>query len=385
MPVSFNSPPRNFFLLGSGGEDAVTNFFHNINRTNPQENQHSVSDIAYTEVDQKYLLSGTAKDGNTVSYGWMEKRDYDSTVPSASQEWQNKFTSTTIGVNTTLNFMKQTLLYGGDIIVGGKTGNTPWIAKYNANGVQQWMSTSQSADVEYVSVACKDYCYYACGYSDVAGQDGSAFIEKWDDIGTPQWGKSSTRLGGDVKLKSIAANDRGEVVAVGEIVGVQTVGYVVKVDMSTGDILWDLTIDSGAYHTMSVGLRNPVTLNSVYVDGNDQIYIVGQELSTEGGIHSDGVIFKYTAEGNLIWHKRSAAGEQHIYSEVWSDTEVEQTIVLSHETVAGSPTKKGPTLIKYSKNGDVVFKRRIQSSTNTSQIKYGLDGDPSPVLRRKIA
>ena len=377
MPVSFNSPPRNFFLLGSGGEDAVTNFFHNISRTNPQENQHSVSDIAYTEVDQKYLLSGSAKDGNTTSYGWIEKRDYDSTVPSASQEWQNKFTSTTIGVNTTLNFMKQTLSYGGDIIVGGKTGNVPWIAKYNANGVQQWMSTSQSADVEYVSVACKDYCYYACGYSDVAGQDGSAFIEKWDDNGTPQWGKLSTRLGGDVKLNSIAANDRGEVVAVGEIDGEQTVGYVVKVDMSTGDILWDLTIDSGAYHTMSVGLRNPVTLNSVYVDGNDQIYIVGQEISTEGGIHSDGVIFKYTAEGNLIWHKRSAAGEQHIYSEVWSDTEVEQTIVLSHETVAGSPIKKGPTLIKYSKNGDVVFKRRIQSSTNTSQIKYGLDGDPS--------
>ena len=381
MPVSFNSPPRNFFLLGSGGEDAVTNFFHNINRTNPQENQHSVSDIAYTEVDQKYLLSGSAETGSTVSYGWMEKRDYDSTVPSASQEWQNKFISTTLnaGTNsapdTTLNFMKQTLSYGGDIIVGGKTGNTPWIAKYNANGVQQWMSTSQSADVKYVSVACKDYCYYACGYSDVTGQDGSAFIEKWDDIGTPQWGKSSTRLGGDVKLNSIAANDRGEVVAVGEIDGEQTVGYVVKVDMSTGDILWDLTIDSG--EVFSSGLRNPVTLNSVYVDGNDQIYIVGQELTTEGGVHSDGVIFKYTAEGNLIWQKRSAAGEQHIYSEIWSDTEVEQTIVLSHETVAGSPTKKGPTLIKYSKNGDVVFKRRIQSSTNTSQVNYGLDGDPS--------
>ena len=377
MPVSFNSPPRNFFLLGSGGEDAVTNFFQNISRTSAQENQHSVSDIAYTEVDQKYLLSGSAKNGNTTSYGWMEKRDYDSTVPSSSQDWENKFVSTTLGVNTTLNFMKQTLTYGGDIIVGGKTGTVPWIAKYNASGVQQWMSTSQSADVEYTSVACKNNYYYACGYSDAAGQDESAFIEKWDDIGSPQWGKSSTRLGGDVKLNSIAANDRGEVVAVGEIDGVQTVGYVVKVDTSTGDILWDLTIDSGAYHTMSVGLRNPVTLNSVYIDGNDQIYIVGQEISTEGGIHSDGVIFKYTAEGNLIWHKRSAAGEQHIYSEIWSDTEVEQTIVLSHEIVAGSPTKKGPTLIKYSKNGDVVFKRRIQSSTNTSQIKYGLDGDPS--------
>ena len=27
MPVSFSSPPRNLFLLGSSGADVVTNFF----------------------------------------------------------------------------------------------------------------------------------------------------------------------------------------------------------------------------------------------------------------------------------------------------------------------------------------------------------------------
>ena len=74
----------------------------------------------------------------------------------------------------------------------------------------------------------------------------AAFIEKWDDIGSPQWGKSSTRLGGDVKLNSIAANnDRGEVVAVVGLME-QAIADISKVDIPTGDILWDLTIDSGA-------------------------------------------------------------------------------------------------------------------------------------------
>lgn len=372
MPVSFNSPPRNFFLLGSGGEDAVTNFFYNINKSTLTDGQYSVSDIAYTEVDQQFLLSGSGKDSNTKSFGWFEKRNYSSSGPSAANWSPGTIKFATPNVNTTLNFMKQTLSYGGDIIVGGKTGSVPWIAKYNSSGVEQWMSSSQSGDVQYTSVACKSSNYYACGYSDLAGQDEVAFIEKWDDDGSPLWGKAAARIGGDVVLTSIAANDRGEVVAVGEIDGNQSVGYVVKVDTNTGSILWDLSIDSG--EVFSTGLRNPVKLNSVYIDGNDQIYIVGQELTTGG---SDGVIFKYTAEGNLIWHKKSPAGEEHIYSEIWSDTEVEQTIVLSHETVAGSPTKKGPTLIKYSKNGDVVFKRRIQSSTNYASTAMGLDGDPS--------
>ena len=82
MPISFNSPPRNFFLLGSGGEDAVTNFFHNINRSSSSDNRYITGDIGYSEVDQKFLLSGTGRDSNSNQFGFLEKQAYDSATPT---------------------------------------------------------------------------------------------------------------------------------------------------------------------------------------------------------------------------------------------------------------------------------------------------------------
>ena len=135
MPVSFNSPPRNLFLLGSGGQQALTNFFHTINRAG--SDRFNVSDIAYSDTDQKFLLAGSAKDSNTVSFGWMEKQAYDAETdpenPVNVEDWRRVFHSpaNTTNTATTLNFMKQTSAYGGDIIIGGKTNNIPWIAQYS--------------------------------------------------------------------------------------------------------------------------------------------------------------------------------------------------------------------------------------------------------------
>jgi len=84
MPVSFNSPPRNFFLLGSGGEDAVTNFFHNINRSTSSDNRYTTGDIRYSEVDQKYLLSGNGRDSNSIHFGFVEKQAYDAETDPAN-------------------------------------------------------------------------------------------------------------------------------------------------------------------------------------------------------------------------------------------------------------------------------------------------------------
>ena len=394
MPVSFNSPPRNFFLLGSGGEDAVTNFFHNINRSTLSDNRYTTGDIRYSEVDQKYLLSGNGRDSNSIHFGFVEKQAYDAITdpenPTNVQDWRTKFNQTvTNGTGCRINFMKQQQPYGGLIYVGGKTDGMPWVSQVNSNGTQVWSSTSSTADLEYFDVAIKsngtasEDQIYACGHKYIAlTGEWVAFIEKWDGGGNPLWGKASTRLGGDVNLWSIAANDRDQVVAVGSIDGVEEQGYVVKVDANTGEVIWDLTIDSGEEH--QAGSKNPVELKDVYIDDKDHIYIVGAESSYDSGVINNGIIFKYTAEGNLIWQKRSPVGEEHTYYKVWSDTEVEQTIVLSHEVVAGSPTKRGVSLIKYSKNGDVVFKRRIQSSTNFAEGNnvfdegvIGLEGDPS--------
>jgi hypothetical protein len=383
MPVSFNSPPRNFFLLGSGGEDAVTNFFHNINRSSSTDNRYFTGDIRYSESDQKFLLSGTGRDSNSKQFGFLEKQAYDSATPTNVEDWRAKINSTSTGVlsGCRLNFMRQNNAYGGVIYIGGASDGVPWIAKLSPSGTLVWSATSATAHHEYYDVAIKDNGVagdevYACG-NRTGTMPRTAFIEKWDEDGNPLWGKASRRLGGNVDLNSIAVNARDQVVAVGSIDGVEEQGYVVKVDAQTGEVIWDLTIDSGEEH--QAGSKNPIQLKDVYIDGKDQIYIVGAESSYDSGVINNGIIFKYTAEGNLIWQKRTPVGEEHTYYKVWSDTEVEQTVVLSHEVVAGSPTKRGPTLIKYSKNGDVVFKRRIQSSTNYAEGNsgLGLDGDPS--------
>ena len=182
MPVSFNSPPRNFFLLGSGAQQALTNFFDTINRVTGSD-RLTASDIAYSDVDEKYILAGSGKDSNTVSFGWLEKQTYDATTdpvnPTNVEDWRHVFVDplTSSPTGTTLNFMKQTAAYGGDIIIGGKTNNVPWIAEYSSSGAQQWVSSSQSGDVEYFGVACTSTGYYACGYKTGVGITAEGFVE----------------------------------------------------------------------------------------------------------------------------------------------------------------------------------------------------------------
>ena len=52
-------------------------------------------------------------------------------------------------------------------------------------------------------------------------------------------------LGSFVGLNKIAANNRGEVVAVGYIADDDAQkGYIVKIDTNTGEVLWDRTLRS---------------------------------------------------------------------------------------------------------------------------------------------
>ena len=385
MPVSFNSPPRNFFLLGSGAQQALTNFFETVPRFTGTD-RFSVSDIAYSETDQKYILSGSGKDSNSVSFGWLEKQDYDEATTTNVEAWRQIFESTlSPKKDVTLNFMKQTDSYGGDIVIGGKVNNIPWVARYDTNGAQQWVSSSFSGDLEYFGIACTASGYYACGHrtdaTGVLGISESGFVEKWTDSGTPLWGKSAVHVNGSVKYNAIAANDRAEVVVVGAVTDQAYVqGYVAKLDANTGDVLWDKTINSG--RAPSLGFRNDVEVKNVYIDGKDQIYVVGTEFADTFPVYQKGFIIKYSAEGNLIWHKTTPADENHDFLDLWSDTPVEQTVVLSRETVVPPNGNTNLQLLKYSKNGDLVFKRRIITEDNTGKPPFvqstaGLDGDPS--------
>ncbi len=374
MPVSFNSPPRNFFLLGSSGEDIITNFFNNIDQSAGTDGQFHPDEIRYNYSDQKYILAGSAADSNSKGFGWFEKRDYNGS--SAPKDWDVRVESTIAGANATLRALE--LDSADNLIVVGKTGTAPWIAKYSNAGVLDWQSTTNSGDVEYTGITSDaNGNYYACGNTPTSGS-AQAFVEKFDGSGAPGWGKSAFMLGRDVELEKIAVNSRGHVVAVGNLEDDNAFkGYIVKLDTATGDVLWDRTLES--FEILGASIYKPVFCHSVFIDNKDQIYIVGRVFNTN---NTRGFIIKYSPEGNIIWQKETPDNEHFEYYDVKSDGDVEQTIVLGRY-LDGSD--QYGVLTKYSKNGDIVFRRLLSSSYNTG-ANFGrtglggavnLDADPS--------
>ena len=370
MPVGFNSPARNLFLLGSSGAQVVTNFFKTIDQSAGTDGSYEPDEIKYNEVDQKFILAGSALDSNTQRFGWFEKRDSD-----GISDFENRVVSTQVGDNTFLRAME--LDSNNNLIVVGVNGDIPWIAKYSNAGVLDWQSTTNSADVGYFDVASDSNGeYYACGHTPTNNNDSVAFVEKFDASGNPGWGKSAIMLGGDIRLEAIESNSRGEVVAGGRIQDeTRTKAYLVKIDTNTGEVLWDRTIIS--LREDSAGNPEDTFVKDVYIDSNDQIYVVGR--ITTIGTTNRSFIIKYSPEGNIIWQKET---EQDIeYYQVKSDGETEQTVVFGvyQDTVGGS---EGGVLSKYSKDGSLVWRRTLFSSYNNSDTfgergKVNLDADPS--------
>ena len=357
MPVGFNSPARNFFLLGSSGDGVVGNFFDTIDRSAGTDGVYLPDEIRYNYTDQKYLLAGSASDSASKSFGWFEKRD-----ETGVAEFENRIEATQTVINTTLRAME--LDINNNLIVAGFSGSIPWIAKYSNSGVLDWQSTTNSANVRYLGLTSdSNGNYYACGRTSYAFPDTQAFVEKFDTNGNPSWGKSAFMLGRDVVLKSIAANSRGEVVAVGFLEDDSAdKGYIVKIDTNTGDVLWDRTLSPDD------GIELKCT--DVYIDNQDQIYV-----SVNGT--DDGYLVKYTPEGNIQWQRKTAQSSGSItYDQVFSDGETQQTVVFGTYTDSGDTSG---LLTKYSRNGDLVWRRTLTSSFNNSDTfaSVCLDGDPS--------
>ena len=357
MPVGFNSPARNFFLLGSSGDGVVGNFFDTIDRSAGTDGVYLPDEIRYNYTDQKYLLAGSASDSASKSFGWFEKRD-----EAGALEFDVRVEAG-VGVNTTLRAME--LDSNNNLIVAGFSGTAPWIAKYSNSGVLDWQSTTFSANVRYLGLTSdSNGNYYACGRTSYALPDTQAFVEKFDTNGNPSWGKSAFMLGRDVVLKSIAANSRGEVVAVGFLEDDSAdKGYIVKIDTNTGEVLWDRTLspDAGG---------DQIKCTDVYIDNQDQIYV-----SVNGT--DDGYLVKYTPEGNIQWQRKTAQSSGSItYDQVFSDGETQQTVVFGTYTDSGDTSG---LLTKYSRNGDLVWRRTLTSSFNNSDTfaSVCLDGDPS--------
>ena len=205
MPVGFNSPARNLFLLGSSGAQVVSNFFESISKASTTDGVFIPDEIRYIDTNKKYALAGSAADSNSKGFGWFERQDYDLVTGSLTTDYSKRIESTQAGVNTTLRAME--LDSNDNLIVVGFSGTVPWIAKYSNDGVLDWQSTTNSANVRYLGVTSDSSGnYYACGRTSLTASDTQAFVEKFDSNGNPGWGKSAFMLGRDVVLEKISAN-----------------------------------------------------------------------------------------------------------------------------------------------------------------------------------
>ena len=405
MPVSFSSPPRNLFLLGSSGADVVTNFFKSVDQSTSSEDVYRPEQIKYDEVNDKYFFAGTADDDTNKELGWIERRTYDgSTNPATSpKDWDIKIKA--LSHSTTDTRLRAMEWYEGDgLYVVGYTAAIPWIAHYSTDGKIQWQTSTRTAFVEYTGVSKSAVGVFACGYQETfASVQRQAFVEKFDQYGNAGWGKAAHMLGRDVALTKLSVNNRGEVIAVGYLEDDSAdKGYIVKMNGSTGEIIWDRTLERNISGSGGTGPNDSddcspanVRCTACHIDGNDQIYIVGSITGNSPVQNGTGeFIVKYSPEGNILWQRENHTDQWDgnvdpdapyvVPYSVESDTETQQTVVLSVEDKNGQGTGNADILIsKYSRDGSLVFRRKISKGSDhlgggvIGTGKASLDADAS--------
>ena len=388
MPVGFSSAARNLFLLGSTGSVA-TNFFKQVDESSDPLGSWVPKSIIYNYTDQKYIIGGINKDSNTKDRGWISKRNYDAETdpenPSTTQDWE---VTSAYGVPNggSLRFNKLKIDASNKVIIAGDynfgSGNKPFVARYSTTGVLEWQATSNYNGRATDITSDSNNNYYICGTND----EGESFAEKYDDNGSVLWSTLVSTGDGndDTVLETIGVNSRGEVIAGGTLDATTPHrGYLVKLNALNGEVLWDKTF-SRSYDPQggnSLGYTAPVEILELFVDSQDQIYLAGRY-----GSPPRSWIAKLTAEGNIIWQKATdnttnvMGGIAIIPLGIRSDGETEQTIVLSR---AATSITNALYLSKYSKNGELVWRRQLYKGANGSSGNYlrsygqSLDADAS--------
>ena len=379
MPVSFSSAARNLFLLGSSGADVVSNFFKQIEKDVNIADVYVTSSIKYSEYDERYILSGHAQDPNSRNLGFIEKRQ-----DNGTEDWGVTLNGT---ASENLVIADLEVDSNDNLIAVGHVGDVPFISRYDSNGVLDWQSTSNTADLKYKGVATTANGYYACGNTPVANNNAVSFVEKYDLNGNSLWGKAATVFGSDIQLLGIHANSRGEVVVGGWLDDETYVkGYFAKLDQNTGEVLWDRTL-SLTDRYFGAGNAQACTIMDVHVDGNDFIYVVGSlAASADTNDTGAGFICKYTPEGNMLWQRETPLGgtDTWRYFQVEVDTATGQIAILGRY-LSGLGDKDG-ILVKYSESGQKIFARLIESNHQSvptfgnilrSGGGIGLDADSS--------
>ena len=385
MPIGFNSPARNFFLLGSSGVQTATNFFKAIDQSSTTDGYFNATGIKYSSYDEKYILSGSADNSQAISFGFLEKREEDGTL-----DWNNRIQSSLPSGKLDLTSLE--LDTNGDLIVGGLSNSAPWIAKYSNTGGLVWLSTTNTGDARYFGIGIdSSNNYYAAGRTErnnltnpTDTNRSNAVVEKYDSNGNTLWGKSVSIGAENASFQKVDVSDTS-VICAGYIEDNVTKGYFAKYDSASGVLQWDRTLESKEID--GLGIQEKTSIEDIHVDADGFIYLCGVlsfgEVESNTFNQSRGFITKYTPEGNQLWCREVGIPNFTGYVQYYNikvDDNTKQVIVFGIISNTNS-TKKG-LLTKLSSSGKILWHRellsdRVPPTVNEFQRRVGFDADAS--------
>jgi S-formylglutathione hydrolase FrmB len=235
--------------------------------------------------------------------------------------------------------------------------------KYNSSGDPLWVSIYGKVDWEYPSSLAVDENknVYVTGYMDYYYPGTLSFTMKYSSSGNMLW----DRVGGPGSNNFLALDEKGNVYTTGHSSQFEGMDYVTTKLNSAGEEVWTRSYNGPA----NSGDR----ASSLAVDGNGNVYVTGYSWVSKSS--SDYATIKYNSAGDTLWVRRyNGHGNSNNYASSLAVDGSGNVYVTGNSQ--DSDTGYDFATIKYNSNGDTLWTRRYNGSTNHDDwaISLALDG-----------
>ncbi len=278
----------------------------------------------------------------------------------------------------------------GDITDSNNGGQDGLLLKLDKNFNVEWEQTfgGDGGDVLYQTEELKDGSFVSVGYSDSdkTGEvtDGiyasfDALIAKFDKDGNPMWNETIGAVKVDM-FNDVIELDDGNILALGKRQGSSSEitspehgaainGFIVKMDPTNGNVLWDKSIGTYADYKEAVQIKN----GNIILVGEGK---TGEEITDPGQGGDDGLITIIDTDGNIIDNKLYGSTGDDIFYSVIEDKD--GNIVISGNVSKGdgdvtdSTVNEDAVVLKYSSTGNLIFSTYIDNFGIKEELVYDL-------------
>lgn len=202
---------------------------------------------------------------------------------------------------------------------------------------------------------------YVAGFSLEWGTNYDFIFSKYNSDGNLQWIKIKNYAGDD-QASHILYDHQGNIYVGGfanGTFGTTGGGFCLMKYTTNGDSIWEF-VDNHTYVAL---------VTSMKFDNQGNIILAGYEKGP-GITNNDYVTMKIDAAGNQLWYKTYTNNAPNDYDKLWDMcVDADNYIYVTGESVSKVTSNREIASIKYNQNGDTVWVKRIEGSSDTSS--YG--------------